>query len=445
MHNCRRVPIGWGFTDPRHLYVSKAGYAGGNGSAMAPFLTIQAAVDAAQALATPPSDTAPVVIHVGPGTFVEEVVVKKTQINLVGAGEYSTVIQPAAGVALTYTNATLASLALYRAAYNYALLAAEDVPEAGPITNVVRDMKIIGPAGGRGIECLGVKGDNGAGLKTAFLSGFPGLRMDRIRLQTSGTHKLYARNAGAVQFYRCWAPSAGLTECVNVTWPSFFHMDSGVPLSYSYDAADPLGTPSNGNGYFWAYHSAFGIVTLSGAAKASNLLYVRCQGFVLGGTSYVDAIYGGFIDGNVDVNDTARFQAYQTYITGNIDIEATARLHIGDVTVRGTTTLAAGAGLADEADCRFKGLITDAGDRLKHLGGVRCGRTTYAGPGAGDLVIVYADTFPATASVSVTATVEDSGSGAATCIIKAGTNLVTGVTFTLSGPCIVNWRAEKVK
>jgi hypothetical protein len=154
--------VGYYFQDTRCIYVSKDGSASGDGSAQAPFLTIQDAVDDAAALVPAPSETAPVVIQIGPGTYDENILIQTDNIILSGSGIHNTIISPTTGVGVCVSNATSASIAAFHTAgggsANYALLVAQ-VPAVAGVTNLqILNISIdcVGGGGNVPLEILGV-------------------------------------------------------------------------------------------------------------------------------------------------------------------------------------------------------------------------------------------------------------------------------------------------
>jgi len=356
------------FLNARNLYVSKEGFTRGDGSAEAPFLTIQAAVNAAEAAVPAATFTNPVVVNVGPGTFAEQVTIKKDGIYIKGAGQNATYISPATGTALTVTNATLASLALYRVAYDYTQLAAEAVPTAGPQTVCVYDLTLQGPAGGRALECLGVKGDAGAGATTSFL-GYGGLRCYDVLTNGTNANTVFCRNACIVSFDGTNGGGAGVGATFVNTSYAMFEGGSLLPLVATYDAFDVLGAPSFGPGYFSFREAYCGNVTLNGAVGIDQTYNTRFWTFTANGTGDIKCDNCVF-DNPVNLNDTVVATLRNPHIEGALSVGGGVTLTMYGGQVKGATTLAAGSGVVTANGTEFIGAITDASMKLVRAGDI---------------------------------------------------------------------------
>jgi len=327
----------------RTLWVSaNRGSAGGTGSILRPFLTIQAAVDAADDLDPTPDHDAPCAVLIEPGIYAESVVVKRSGVALVGlgdAGQGVVAIRPEGGaVALTITNATAASLAAFYAAggradptTNWAELVADtyhpwDVQVRGIDFGVVAE-------GGYDVMALGVgDGNSVAGNEFNF-----------FRCAIRG--KVYARGVNYLSLQEgCWV--TGAVEHLNCAgvWVNRSQIGS---LASDYDAG--LDEPSDDGNYGLSGCSAFidGNWTMEGSVKAG-----------------VAGLHSLTLNGNLDVDDTASPTIRGGRIKGNATFEDGCTGTLYGVQIDGNLTLAAGAGAVNASGGSIIGAITDDDSRL---------------------------------------------------------------------------------
>jgi hypothetical protein len=313
-----------------------------DGSASAPYSTIQAAVDDFEARVSP---TVMGTVLIAPGTYPENVVIRKTLIRLFGiGGRNSTFIIPASGVAITITNATAESLAVYRVSADYA-----DLVNDGPgpldieLSNLYWD---DGSYVGNGLELLGVKGD-ASPTTTDFLDGGVGFTGFQT-WSTNTSSPIYARNVGYYQ--QDYHLSASNILLYNYGDIRFFNNSRVVALTCEYDPTSPYGNSSRGTNWVSLAYSTVETLTLNKQARTKDKPS-RC--------TYCE------ID-DVVVNDTGTFNSYMNYIYDSIVCAGGASYAGVEDHIGGDLTFATGAGTAQLNGGRYMGSLTDPDVKFVH-------------------------------------------------------------------------------
>lgn len=320
-------------------YVDASVPAGGDGSFEMPYDTIQAAVDYFFANPSGGLDA----VHIAAGFYPENVVVRNTAIALIGEDRHTTYIRPATGVPLTFTNATLASLAAYRISGDYADLI--NMGSAGPGDVIVSGLYLtVGDFAANALEFLGVAGDASA-TTTAFLCGGPialGGEIHDCLLQLN----FRARNAGWIGFTRCTTYNL---QCYNLANLVLERCNCVGNVINDFDAASIYGRPTL---------SPFGM----------QARYTKMQDFTLSGTAYTSTLFHADFVKNymetVSVEDTAVLTSWATTIAKNLSCEAAASYDGHDDFIQGNLSFAAGVGTARLDGGRYMGTLTDPGAKF---------------------------------------------------------------------------------
>jgi hypothetical protein len=232
------------------------------------YTTIQAAVVAAEALIPFPSYYNGAIILVGPGDWAEDVVIRHDSIHLVGlCGQGCTKIR-----SVTYTDATLVSLAAFNASGDPSVLVKDATLLHPPSNNQIREIEID-----RWVNSPVWAGDARASLRilgspvagTSFMGNEMlawGVTLRAAAGAAAGKGALYACFSNYVSFMDSWV--AGGAKIHNVAGLWFDHVNASVPLGSHtvetfYDTAQA--EPSDSGNYgLNARHSRFGKLWLSG-------------------------------------------------------------------------------------------------------------------------------------------------------------------------------------
>lgn len=429
----------------RHLYVAKEGLTiGANGSLILPFPTIMAAVAKAETLIPPPSGADPVLIDIGPGVFAESVVVRCDGLIFKGSNYLATIIEPVDGPCFCATNATLESLADFHVSGTFSDLHPQVPYTDGPKTLVLQHIMLrsaLAAGNHRCLELLGVK-DPGTGT-TGFLDKFS---MQYCQLQGTVMPGVaaytYARNANYIELIDTFSGGgggAGGDNFYNIGMT--FLYDASLAAYFSYITGDPDGEPTWGNLGHYIYSTS----SADWRFEDETLAYFYdcdLDNLNVVDTAYVYGLRSSF--GHQTVSNTGELEYDGCYFREELTIGATATVTLRDCHVEGTTAITGGAGVVTEIDCTFKGLITDATNKLVHGGMDRYGVYPEAA-GAGDRPISFSPAFPATATIVVTLMFESTGGVYATGMIKNGTLANTGFTLTTGGNGKFHWHAHRTK
>jgi hypothetical protein len=339
-----------------------------SGSISTPFKTVQAAVDYAEANMAP-VQLSPVVILIYPNggpCYLEDVIVKKTGIDLRGMGGVDT----GSGTGSVYirtlilSNATAASIATFIAAggianpaANYGLLV------AGAFTPEVNNFVDLGfgDPSGAGADNTRLLLGVGNGCLLASL----GCTFNRC----TDWGPAYFRNAGFI----------GVNDCAFFGGAATFNITS-LMLSGSYmgdytadyDSAQDQPVDISNNGLVGGFGSQFTgtfPITLNGEARMGFGGIFFSEAAINGTLALNDAsrakVFGGNV-GDVNVSDTAILDIRGTLIRGAITVGGDATINLEGTHVQGNLTFANAGGLAP---CtfdggRYMGTLTDAGARL---------------------------------------------------------------------------------
>jgi len=334
-----------------NIYVSQdRGTTDSDGTLDKPFLTIVEAVNFAETYATTAN---PVTIQIDAGVYAENVVVRKTGVNLNGVNKTNTRIIPVAGVPLIITNATAVSLTTFLTAggqadpaTHYALLVADplSIPNNNNISNITlgagaihrNDLMILGAGAGctMGATYRIIFKDVDIACDS-YLRNFNMMRLDNSRFNSE------------------WGTNGSLW--VNVSFVDFAYGNFGNTFNIIWNVG--LDIPSFG--------MCFGI----------NFFYITTSSITIGGAvNFGDFAGGGTqytcqqleILNELVINDTANVCLSGCTIHKTITIAGGARLRMRNCHVQGAQTY---TNAAPNTAClmdggRYMGAITDVGGRL---------------------------------------------------------------------------------
>jgi hypothetical protein len=347
----------------RTFYVRKSGSATGTGARNNPFLTIQAAVDAAALLVPAPDTTHPAVVDVGVGVWVENVIHDVDGLFIVGKGPRSTMIDNPTGHSYTFTNATRASIVTYNTSGVYSDLINNG--SAGPIFGGLFDIGIKSNAAGKhSIRLLGVKGDSGAGLRTNFGSyQIYIINVFSLQWGGSGANGFYARNTGGIFIFNSYI--VGPWSCFNCSSVGVMNNNMGGYANFDYDSADPDGQPTAGRGTTTLRQLPHLDLNISGEVY---LIGDNCGFYdvMVEDTAYFLPMCSSF--DVLDFNDTAVIVINGGYARGSLSIEGGVTAEINGLTVHGVTTIDAGAGVVTASNCVFTGTVVDPSKKMVRTG-----------------------------------------------------------------------------
>jgi hypothetical protein len=366
------------------VHVSKAGNdSTGDGSISQPFATVQAAVDLIESFAVVPTSGSEALVLLGPGIYDENVLIQKDGLymEIRGLTESQTpLIYPTAGVPITITNASEASLATYRGSGTYSDLAAKAVPEAGPTSISLVNLKVQPAATNlNGLEALGVEGDATAST-TDFLFS---LALVNTTLFGSGTgDSMYARNVGTVSAFRAVFIQHG--QIYNAANLDLQRCKTFTGFTSYYESTDSEGQPDSG---FLAAEiddcDLGGDLTLGGS-ESFTVNRSMCSSDLILNDSVAATVKATHIVRDLIPNDTAAFVGSDVFIERNLDINGASgdisckRIYVdGSMTVTvgktgtfdaphiaGAVTFDNGAGAWTFNGGEYMGALTDVGVRL---------------------------------------------------------------------------------
>lgn len=307
-------------------------WAADDGDPSTPFLTVQAAVDAAQALpALSPGQYRP--IYIAPGIYLETVYARG-QIALLGLGgrEATRIQAPAAGLpAVVCSDATLASLQAWIATGLAAWYGAfGSLVAGGTLASLyVNGVRLAGWAATPGLVCAGVG-------------------IEPVAIIENGAVNAVDYSQGL------WSREATV-KLINTG--SVFDSDAAVTVW---------------GGSLFADRAKMGAVILGDDAEADMTSVAIGGDFTMtetaefGGGLAVGGSRMVSIRGDLELEDTTQFRLEGGFVAGTILVSSAATMDLLDVHVQGATTLENAAPLAPcTADGgRFVGVVTDAGVRL---------------------------------------------------------------------------------
>jgi len=305
-----------------------------DGSFARPYSMIQAAVDSSPVRGY---------VYVRPGLYEENVVLTKDILLL---GPHSpkrsdndlAMIKPVSGVPLTVTNATLESLAAYDISGNYA-----DLVNNGPGVEevLIRDIRIhTGGVSNLGFQVLGVKGDDTSST-TMFGS---------ITAQVSVFGKIFAKNCLSLLLRDSYYSSVVYN---NVLAPFVSEGGCFGDIEVDYTAGHADGEHAWGQAGIDLRDTSMQNLRLTGSAKAHPTYSSR----------------GVTIFENLDPNDTADVEFWQSFIHGDVLGEADTTIRLKDTYVQGNINLDNGSGACTMDGGRYMGSLTDPNSRLaRNLG-----------------------------------------------------------------------------
>jgi len=308
-----------------------------NGSQFSPYTTIQEAVDD---LETNPSGGFDTVI-IRRGIYAENIVVKHASLELRAEGGYASVmIAPAAGVPLTITNATTASLATYRGSDNYTDLLNDG---AGPLDSVINGVYLWAADGtSNGLELLGVKGDVDAN-RTNFLNGSAWYLGFWFMNSYCYSNALF-RNTGWISTYFSELFDIHAYNCGNQTYR---FTQSGGDFYSTYDTGDA-------NGYSVAAHGGL------------TFYWTGIDDLELNGTELMNAndkANRGSSFGDVNLNDTSSGVIRGGYIR-RLETAGGASFLGENLHIQLTVILGSGVGTVQLDGGAYMGALTDPDVKL---------------------------------------------------------------------------------
>jgi hypothetical protein len=310
-----------------------------NGSEIFPFKTPQAAVDYIEAQTTPPSLSNQWDIF-WIGEYTGEVEIHMAGVNFYGHGLAKiTSSGGASSEAVTFTNATTASVATYHSSGTYSDLINQG--DAGPQANIWYGIDIVGK-----LELLGVQGDAGAGLTDFGGSVATDIAITVKAVKSGGL--IYARNIYGPFIYES---SFGESTFVNSASVKLRNGSFGA-FSFGYDSADPNGEPNaSGNSYINGEYSSFSSLTISGS-------------------SILQTATGSNVIGDVTLSNTASFEPEDIIVQGNVVLSNDSEIQIKGGGIKGNLTINAGNTGANHSieDAYIGGTITDPDELLSWTG-----------------------------------------------------------------------------
>lgn len=352
-----------------------------DGSVAAPYTTIQAALDHADALGAPSSITTDwVVIEVAPGKYDE---------NLVYRGQWGVHIRSKAAwlsasiesfgdePALVVTNATEASLAAYRVSGDYGDLVYQGNDGCRRFELSGININAFSSSATNAIEMLGVAETTTSNFLN-YVSLFSYCRM--------GGGRFYARNVVSMIFMEPFNPWNIDLDNVSYLIANGVSMED---LFLTYDAASPYGAPVLGSFGYFLYSGNMEELHIDGvvAVQVSNVKID--ESVVIQGTSEVDLygvrvtdeiadpfvididddatvrLYGGGTRGNIRIDGDATVEMKNFNVEGNVEVSSgSGSVTAWAATVEGDVDLAAGTGAVVLNDSKIIGTLTDPDTRL---------------------------------------------------------------------------------
>jgi hypothetical protein len=353
-------------------YVDNQAPAGGDGSLLKPYDTIQAAIDDIEANVSAPNPFEYGIVYIRPGKPYDEgirILKDGVKITLYGLGDDSVFIAPTSGVSpVIVSNATPASITTWESSHNYADLAARAPAEKGPDTVVLVNIGMFcffsSLTNVHGISILGVPGD-ATGTTTEFLLA---CYLYNIDSGAKGSGKgLYARNANCTIAFHGGGVTGGadVLQCRSVLVGGKYPSKIRGNLNVVHDTADAQGC-------------------CDGAPFSSNIRRnSSVQSCTVGDNIELDIYNNAIIEGELELNSDSVVEASNAYIGGALDINGDGAHGFKGVTVAGDAdivaagnldakgckflgdfTAAAGAGVIDLHDSTIAGAITDPGYRV---------------------------------------------------------------------------------
>lgn len=296
----------------RMVVADKNATPGGNGAWSHPFKTVQAAVDYAELLALTSFEG--VVVLVMPGTYTEDVVIRRSDVHLHGLGGQNVVIIKS----VTISDCTLASILAFNASGDPTLLVQDGTLVSPPRNNHIRDLSVYRalnvPAWtGDAISSLRALGGPTAG--TSFLGNeMLSWRCNVVQATgaAGGKGGLYAATANYISFQDCWVSGGVKGYQTAGIWFDFVTAvaspggGTGTAEMF-YDTGLP--EPSDSGNYGLNVNSGrVGKILLSGPAG-------RC------GQDYFEGVTIGEIDNNATTAASASI-FHNCHVKGAIDIAA---------------------------------------------------------------------------------------------------------------------------
>jgi hypothetical protein len=325
-----------------------------DGSLATPYSSIQDAIDDLESAIDAGLNYANYSIKISGGIYDENLVIHKENINLIandtlGAfGSRSVIVRPTTGDALIFTNATPASLTTYLSSGTYSDLVNQG--DKGPQFNVCYGISFDGSitSGNHACQLLGVQGDQSPSTTLFGRLYF----VECSFTANSGTSEtFFARNAGYVGISRCqFAASHDDLRSINSYNIVLDDNSFGFSMDIQHIASDPNGSHANAvssagseinNSIF-----VFGTVSASGASEC----VVKKSTF---------GLHESGAPVNFDFDDTSELYLIGSDVKGNIDMEGTADFGAWNTHVQGNLTFASGGGSAEMYGGQYIGTLTD--------------------------------------------------------------------------------------
>lgn len=320
-----------------------------DGSIARPYALIQSAIDDIEANVDTTTEAAGILV--AGGEYKEQLVIcTATCIMLQGYGRSKVVrIDPDAGVSLTITNATKASLAAYRVSGDYSDLVNNG---PGPRDISIKDMYIHGwgAESNHSLELLGVKGDASA-TTTSFLDAGGPLHQGCMFFNCSFDRSMFARNAAYPFFSSSYI---GAWEFQNCSCPGIEHcLSSAVSENnvIGYTTSHTYGEPAYGNQGFTADYTI-----LQTNITVEDEAYLGWDGWPISIETF----------GSLILTDTAAAYIRRLYLSGDFTAAADCEAKLSDPHIEGDVTLTNGTGTIVFQGGQYMGDLTDTGGRLTH-------------------------------------------------------------------------------